>query len=276
MHHLKNIYRSFTFLLASMSITGFAAPNILFVSDIDDTIKISHVKSESASEIARNAFFNFSSFLGMSDLYNLVNKQEESPLMYYVSNAPQAIMDAPHRKFLKQFQFPQFTNLKTNYGLGDDFKVTTIMNLVDINNADILILLGDNGERDPAIFCELKKELKNRNIKIYSFIHWLYQYAERDTDCNDPLGEKNIPYVTPVEVALELQKVGILPSDQVSAFVNDLVPKILKDAADPTTSKSFPYWQDCKGYHWNPLSSSSSEPINALKNFIDQRCAKNQ
>ena len=84
------------------SLTVQAKSKILFISDVDDTIKISHVRSKADS--ASNAFFNYKSFLGMSKLYQLVSKAPDVNI-FYVSNAPSFLMNSNHKKFLNQFNF---------------------------------------------------------------------------------------------------------------------------------------------------------------------------
>ncbi len=268
----KNISYLFVSLLIFTSLSSSAAEKILFISDIDDTIKISHIRSKSDS--ASTAFSNFSTFTGMSDLYNLLNQSSDFSI-YYVSNAPQFLMHSSHSKFLNQFQFPQSEHLKTRENLSDDqFKVKTILGLVKSESPDILILVGDNGEQDPNTFHTIRSSLKNSKIKILTFVHWLYPELNLLRP-SKYLDDNDVAYVTPSEIILHLEEAAIISPSKASDFLSQNISDVFNETREPKkNTKTFPAWFDCRGYQWkHPESQSQSALAQQLKSLLAQKCS---
>lgn len=268
--------KHFLFLLAFVvgSLNTEAKSKVLLISDVDDTIKIAHVRSKSDS--ASNAFFNFKSFLGMSELYHLVLKTPDTNI-FYVSNAPSFLMNSSHKKFLTQFKFPQVQNLKTRDNPSDDqFKTKTILGLVKKETPEFLILIGDNGEHDTSIFQGIRDLLSDTPIQVITFIH--SAYADGDGDDKEkvePLLPEDISFVTPIEIVLHLELMNIITFKDFSDYSNALIPKILNSNKGAQSSLSFPAWKNCSQYTWNhPTIEDQPESINTLKDYVASQCHK--
>jgi hypothetical protein len=249
--------------------SSFASSRVLVVSDVDDTIKHSHVRS--AVDTGLNALWDFKSFPGMADLYREIKQQSEVNI-FYVSNAPTSMMHSRHLRFLQTFRFPQPDNLITRPSVTDDkFKFTTIMNLVEQENPQILILVGDNGESDPLYFQALRESLAPRSIQIYSYVHMVYSSTTYNLA---PLSADDIPYVTPLEIGLHLYSKGVLTENGYDAISSELMNKLRLDLSDFLQSKTFPDWQDCVDFKWpENLPEKPSEDLEKIKQRIKIRCS---
>lgn len=264
-----------TTILLSLAFTlvAQAKSRVVLVSDVDDTIKLSHVRSTLSSTV--NAFWNYKPFLGMAELYNLIYNQPETNI-YYVSNAPDLIMDSNHRDFLYEFGFPQRDNLKTRSNIFSKlFKRNTIVKIVQEENPEVLILIGDNGEHDPKVFQSVRDalSLSHPKLKILSYVHVAYSRVEGDDEPLDQLTSNEVPYVTPVEIAYYLQKNGILALQDYRSYYLNMIPLILSDTQHPDRSSSFPDWKDCAGYKWSiEIPPTESNALEQLKDFVGVRC----
>lgn len=263
------------FFLCLICVDLSAKSKILVVSDIDDTIKISHIHSKADS--AANAFFNYKSFLGMPELYDLILQNSDTNI-YYVSNAPSFLMHSNHAKFLKMFSYPQSINLITRGNSNDNqFKVKTILNLVQSEEPETLILIGDNGEADPQTINKVTESLKNSPTKVISFIHFLYSKTI-DGGKLPPLPEGIHPYITPIEIALYLTLENLFTQQVFTDFSQALVPKILaSEKVKGASSLAFPNWMDCSGFSWNhPSLENEPESVKNLKVYVTQKCSSNK
>lgn len=263
---MKRILFLLVFVVGSLN--AEAKSKVLLISDVDDTIKIAHVRSKSDS--ASNAFFNFKSFLGMSELYHLVLKTPDTNI-FYVSNAPSFLMNSSHKKFLTQFNFPNVQNLKTRDNPSDNqFKTKTILSLVKNETPEVLILIGDNGEHDTSFFQGIRKSLSDKPIQVFTFIHSAYSDGDEGSKV-EPLLPEDVSFVTPVEIAIHLQFANIITFNDFSDYANSLIPKILETKEG--TSLSFPAWKNCVDYNWNhPDVEGQPENMIALKDYIATRC----
>lgn len=263
------------FFLCLISVDLSAKSRVLVISDIDDTIKISHIHSKTDS--AANAFFNYKSFLGMPELYDLILQNSDANI-YYVSNAPTFLMHSNHAKFLKKFNYPQSNNLITRDNSNDNqFKVKTILNLVQAEGPETLILIGDNGEADPQTINKVMESLKNSSTKVISFIHFLYSKTIEGGKL-PPLPEGIHPYITPIEIALYLTLENLFTQQVFTNFSQDLTPKILaSEKAKGASTLTFPKWMACSGFSWNhPSFQNEPESIKDLKIYVTQKCSSNK
>ena len=76
----------------------------LLISDIDDTVKVSHIRSLKGA--VSNAFRTNNIFKGMADLYKSVAKDSGAKIIY-LTNAPEKILGYSHTRTLKNGRFPK-------------------------------------------------------------------------------------------------------------------------------------------------------------------------
>ncbi|MBC7467345.1 MAG: DUF2183 domain-containing protein [Bdellovibrio sp.] len=258
---------------------------VLLVSDIDDTIKNSHVLS-TVAKLAQGPNIT-AAFTGMSQLYTLLNSQKNIKIVY-LSNAPQEVAGIPairffHQSFLDYNKFPK-GDLLLRADLKDmNHKITQLRLLMQTQKPTDVILVGDNGERDSEIYHQLTEEYKNQNIKFVTFIHQLYSSKRKialdqilGTDLFSEVGKvistEQFGYVTPVEIALQLHQEGLLSDTNKQWMIDRMAPYIASqprtrfDASGETTFAAF---EDCSDFQWRwPVFRE----INGLVEKIRTQC----
>ena len=258
---------------------------VLLVSDIDDTIKNSHVLN-TAAKLTQGPNFT-AAFTGMSQLYSLLNAQKDIKIVY-LSNAPQDLAGVPairffHQKFLDYNKFPKGDLLLRADPKDMNHKITQLRNLMQTESPTDVILIGDNGERDSAIYHQLTEEYKNQNIRFVTFIHQLYS-AKRKTTLDQILGTQlfsevgkvisaeQYGYVTPVEISLQLHQEGLLADTNKQWMVDKMAPYIARQPRarfDANGETTFAAFEDCSDFQWRwPVFRE----INALVEKIKIEC----
>ena len=248
-----------------------AGTPILIVSDIDDTLKQAYVRSPLRKSI--NAFFDYAEFPGMSDLYRNLN-QNSAATIHYVSNAPEYLMQKRHQRFLEQFNFPHPQNLHTRPDIDNDsFKVEMILGLVEKEQPEVLVLIGDDGECDPVYFYMIRQALASSKIKIISFVHSVYSQFDFPKDLLSSPATASFYYVTPVEIALNLHHLGLLGESQLQEVTSALLPKLLEDLRNTSQSYTFPQWKDCSEAErqW-PQPPAPLAGLEELRSLVSKRC----
>lgn len=249
-------------------LSGFAfsseAKKVLLVSDIDDTIKISHVlNKESAAARATNIT---AVFTGMSQLYQLITR-EKNVQVTYLSNAPDEIaglspIRALHQKFLNYNHFPAGDLLLRKNLQDQNHKITQLRRLINENKPDVMILIGDNGERDAEIYHQFSEE--NKDVKMITFIHLLYSVNPKSTisrilngyfstDTGKPTYNEQFGFVTPIEIALQLNAEGLLSNESQQWMVDKIAPVIVRQTRsrlDIIGETTFPAFEDCSDFTW--------------------------
>jgi len=161
------------------------------VSDIDDTIKITHVPAGKRT-VLRNTFLKpFRAAEGMRERYLKFAADagaSSDTSFHYVSGSPWQLY-APLRRFLfEQEQFPAGTvhmkNLRKNlldrgalrdimaFAVGGDLatldqKVRQITNLMIHLPRRKFILVGDSGEKDPEVYRAIQKLFPDQVLQVY-------------------------------------------------------------------------------------------------------------
>lgn len=154
------------FLLFGLTLL-FANPlhaKTLIVSDIDDTIKLTDVLNSNL-EIVRNGLFSKKAFSGMSTLYRELGSSAE---IYYVSGSPEVIKPVL-TNFMSENKFPQGRNLLLRPMKVESFdhKIASITKLIEAKQPDEVILIGDDGEKDPEIYDQISKHYPSKVTGIY-------------------------------------------------------------------------------------------------------------
>lgn len=260
-------------IFAAIFWLSHAQAKVLVVSDIDDTIKISHVVDTADSVVSAVETYNV--FLGMSDLYRVFQSHwGKDAEILYLSNAPAWLMEDLHREFLQQNKFPKGQLSLVSFTESTaDHKLNQIRAKLKSGRYQTVLLIGDNGERDPFIYAHIQKEYPN--LKVKTFIHQLYSVkAEEDDYQGVALQENQIGFVTPIEIMLELGAEKILPEERIAPVIDSLSRFIQKTTLDEETGEiMFPVWEDCRDFHWK--WESQQEEVRQLKSFVLNRCAQN-
>ncbi len=257
----------------------------LVISDIDDTIKLSHILSKGGA-VAR-AVDSDSWFYGINYLYQVLLQNNPSAKIAYLSAAPEVILESTHTKLLAKGNFPKgFYIARTQFISGKDHKLKAIRNLLNKYKPRKAILIGDNGERDSIVYNQITKEYKKQNIEFYTYIRFAYskknqKYAHK----LNPIYPGQFLFVTPIEMAIELYKQKNLTQQTVQNLTEQLIDPILYEATDLRRGVlAFPEFVDCRGFKWPYATSDEAlipilddqiliEKMDKLKEKVEYRCS---
>ena len=160
------------------------------VSDIDDTIRITHVPAGKKT-VLRNTFLReFRAAEGMRERYCALAVQagpDADVCFHYVSGGPWQLFARLHEFFIDEQQFPRGTfhmkNLRknllepgalqtiTNFAIGGDLatldqKIRQITALMIHFPRRKFILIGDSGEKDPEVYRAIRKLFPKQVIRV--------------------------------------------------------------------------------------------------------------
>ena len=149
------------------------ANGLSVVSDIDDTIKHSHVRDR--RELMLNTFAReFTAVPGMAERYQALAAQAVA--VHYVSSGPIQLYP-PLAAFLIDAGFPpgsvhlrdstSLQNVVPTHAISYAHKLSTIRTLLDDFPGRQFVLIGDSGEADPEIYGQLAREQPARIVAIH-------------------------------------------------------------------------------------------------------------
>lgn len=241
----------------------------LIVSDIDDTIKASHVLS--LFDSAKNALDTDDPMHGMSLLYHVMKSEIADSEIAYVTNASPFLMENSHLKFLKRNQFPSGKLLLRKNIFDQTFKFKTISNLINTLHPDTVILIGDNGEKDNESYKKVVDSFKQSHIHFFQFIRIDYDYENNGKH----LLENQKGFITSAEIALELFKNKILNNtNSLENIISSSIQEVPSDNEDFADEPLYlPGWVTCSQH--NPDLSDVFElspKVEILQKMIFQRC----
>lgn len=281
----KNIYLSVVAFLCSVVFIGALAKAdtlsslkgqkpVLLISDIDDTIKVSHILS---SLKFLRAADSETPFAGMAPLYQLISYDYGVRLkIVYLSNAPKDIlgyepMKIAHEKLLKLNKFPTGELLLRESLLDQHHKINAIRKLVMQNNPELVIMIGDNGEKDIEIYAEAAQELTNLGIRSETYIHQLYSKLARWEVGKLPEATQT-GFVTPVEIAIDLNAKKLVSEHTLDWMLTKVGPYIYQESIfkfDALSPITFPLFKDCSDFKWKwPVNSKNY----AHHQFLIDKC----
>ena len=263
---MKNLIAVFVVLFAFS-----AHAQTLFVSDIDDTVKLANIQD--LSESAVYAFDDESRFAGMSSLYNAIVQDNPGITLAYLSRAPEWFMKKTHTRFLANGKFPQGHYIGRTKFSSDEHKYKMLQALIESTKPKKVILIGDNGEFDADVYAQIVETYAQEGIEFYQFIRIVYSetlFFNKAT----PLQPGQVGFVTPAEIALELQKAGLMTPTTVEALLQVVVKDILKPSKKAQNKVfAFPDYVDCRDFQWQWDESLAQYPVlPALKARIESRC----
>lgn len=257
-------------LLLTFGFSPAHAKTIL-ISDIDDTIKISHVLDK--TEAVKNAFRTDNVFGGMSSLYRALKLDNPDLKFFYVTNAPKQIMQRYHTEFLIRHSFPK-GGLRLRPSLFEDnFKVTEVRKILKTEEPTTVILIGDNGEKDPVVYAQIQKE--NPQIRFLTYIHIDY-YSRASEDRGASLKPGQIAYVTSWDLLLQLRQQAMVTEASANQFLKYFSLVFLQESQDlKVGSVVIPAWMDCRDFSWTAQDQNLVEidKANLVREKILNRCS---
>lgn len=185
----------------------------IIISDLDDTIKMTNVKSP--AQAARNVLLSTKVFEPMPKLLAEMDKYTDET--HIVSASPK-ILNTRIKKLLEKHQI-QYKELHTR-GFADlldkkKFKIETINNL--IKNDKEVILIGDNTQADDDIYQTLKKMNPDKTFTIY--IHKVTESGK--------ISDSSFSFITAFDIAVNEYKEKRMNFYGVTTVANQII-KTLK------------------------------------------------
>lgn len=241
---------------------------VFLVSDIDDTVKLAHIQSY------KDAFFyaldDESRFLGMSELYQAAVRENPDLQVVYLSAAPTWLMEKRHRQLLQNGSFPAGRYIGRSHYSSEVHKFETLKYLISQGKPKTVILIGDNGEKDALVYQRIRDEFRAEGIQFLQFIRIVYS----PRSVVEALSPEQVNFVTPFEIAMELEKNRLLSGRVVEDLFASLLPEFLKEKrSEKNKTFTFPYFVNCAMYRWQ---WDDQLPLRAglvnLKHRIHQRC----
>lgn len=267
-------YGLFSFLIAVLVTVScsFASAQTLLVSDVDDTIKLAHVQNY--KDMIYYAFDDSSRFMGMSDLYNLIVQDNPDMQVVYLSRAPTWIMKKRHLSLLKKGAFPEGRYIGRENLSRSTHKVEALRGVIEEFKPKKVILIGDNGEADPAVYAQIAEEYRASGIQFFQFIRIVYSKSLYTPVKPATLISSQTGFVTPVEISLELESQGLLHKTSVEKLLATKGADLSNpDLKERNGEYAFPYFVDCSSFQWRwdaRLAEFAALP--ALRTRIFQRC----
>lgn len=238
-----NSILSLVAILFSLTISAqsLAGQKILLISDVDDTIKVSNVRD--SLEKVSFAVFKDSLFYGMNLVYKSIEKDSfksgEVAEFYYLSNGWKPTVVESHGAILNNYNFPTPQNYIAR-NLKEvltkvPHKKNNIAKLVNEVQPEILILVGDNGEKDPEVYNEIANKIQKaysangKKIKILTYIHTVYKPKNLKTS---DLYPGQIPFSNAAELAVLLNEEKIISVTEALKVVINMMAKVKKEKSN--------------------------------------------
>lgn len=149
--------------LGGLSVSANESPRYQVVSDVDDTVKATHVTSKLAA--AYNGLFRNQSFSGMPALLQGMAKSAE---VTFISGSPLSLR-LKLKYFLKSRNFPAHTLFLRDWFREKDqsaYKRERLERLARFST-NPFILIGDDTEADPEIYAQFASDHPGRVLAIY-------------------------------------------------------------------------------------------------------------
>lgn len=216
----------------------------LFISDIDDTIKISYVLDKS-NKVSNTIMLN-NHFYGMAQLYQAYKVVDPAAQFAYLSAAPRYIMSKAHKQFLHHNRFVTGEVFLRENLSDENFKIATIRSLIIKHRPEKIIMIGDNGERDPHIYAQAQLDFPEIPMKIY--IHQVYSVHNREDTGAAPQPNQT-QFVTAIDLARSLLANGQIPQNIFDSLASAILPTIVNQPLkDSRGSLAIPAWVDCRDF----------------------------
>jgi phosphatidate phosphatase APP1 len=225
---------------------------LLLISDLDDTIKISHTQSKLVT--VYRGLFRSSAFAGMAQLYCELIGEHPNSEFHLVSSSPPQIRRKIER-FLHKNDFPVAEICLRDWIRQTSivkYKLGTILDLVEKTSWPV-ILIGDDTEHDPEVFAHVHKRFPEKIAARY-----LRTVKGRD------LPEGSAGFFTAFDVACAELSAGRLSNESVLR-VGEAVLKAEKN------SRLIPWFSIRPPARTAPFADDAANPVSALWRAIQER-----
>lgn len=226
-------------------------PGVLLISDLDDTIKISHTQSRLVT--VYRGLFRSSAFAGMAQLYGELLHAASSEFCLVSSSPPQ--IRGKIEYFLEKNGFPEARIFLRDWIRQTSivkYKLGTILSLVEKAERPVL-LIGDDTEHDPEVFAHVAKRFPEKVAARY-----LRTVKGRE------LPEGSHGFFTAFDVACAELAAGRLANDQVLRIGQAVL-------GAKKGSRLIPWFSIRPTARATPFAHAPDSPLQALWKAIQDR-----
>jgi hypothetical protein len=255
---------------AIASVSAQASEPFLIVSDIDDTVKLTHV--EKAVRAGANGVFANDTFLGMATLYQEMAKaglpsssKAKQGTVTYLSASPRALRGKLRRNLVKWAGFPDGEIILRDYFTQHDIPKYKLEALAKLANQESrpFILVGDDTEHDPELFLEFSgSQSASKTTAIY---------IRRNN--HRVLPEGVTPFFTPLEVGMAEVESGRLSVEALVRVGESMLSELKKDRED-ALEVLFPSFSYCPEKEYRRLPIGPVASTNGRLVSVIQKVAK--
>ena len=243
---------------------SISANAVTIISDLDDTIKITHVK---AVQAIKRTLLSTDVFLGMPELMRAFKSSPKNKL--FIVSGSYVFVRGPVAKLLSQNGIEADHIYLAN---GGSKKPAILDQLVNAAKDDV-ILLGDDQENDPIYYKAIQKKYPSKIKAVY--IHQLNDVV---------LPENQIGYLSAYEVAAYETTAGRLTLQNLDAVKENIEGNLDFKKNDPFYSrkvsrKLIPHWQECNQQSLKRvlgptrnLTLANSDFLNRIEQIAIQNC----
>ena len=269
---MRNLFAIHTLSLL-LTLSAYASGPVILVTDIDDTIKVSHVLDKDSA--LANVSQKDNAFLGMPQLYRAMVQERKVDQVFYLSNAPARVMTVYHQRFLASSGFPSGV-LLLKEGADRDHKVSSLRTIIRKQKPRELILIGDNGERDTEFYAQIVSE--HPGLKITTFIRHAYSVEGFDRRSGKPLERGQLGFASSIDLAEKIGQRGYLSAVAYERLALEIIPRALTEGKllKRGLHIMFPAWLDCRDYRVEKLYSTPATAalVQSFEIKLQNRCTR--
>lgn len=225
--------KSFLTLILSLLFSFTANAKTLVIADIDDTLRVTNRVYGTYMEQLNNILNLEQPFSGTKALMDVFHAKKAT--IVYLTAAVEPITEVSEA-FLYHNGYPQNYRFiyKEIWQDTEAFKTAEILALIKKEKPTEVILIGDNGEKDPAAYARVQEAYPSTQV----YIHYLYKYGTSVP----VLPEGQVGYITTAEVAAHLEHQGVLTAQESSSVMNVVWEDL--NASLPEQHLVLPVWSD--------------------------------
>lgn len=196
--------------IPALGVAG-AADSFILVSDVDDTVKVTNVRSFDAG--AKSAVASELVFAGMPELYRvLLGENSSAERLEFLSGSP-SILSHKVSELLNDAYFPAHNmtlrGWRELFSSACNYKAKHMQVMYGASK-DKLLLVGDDTESDPEVYAAFSSQKSTDQV--------LGIYIHRITGRALPLG--SVMFVTAYDIAIKEYVAGRLTEEQVALVGN--------------------------------------------------------
>lgn len=154
----------FILIFATISVKSQTYRNVIVISDLDNTYKITH--SRFPPKDLWNIFFSQKTYTGMTNMFKKM--QKNGAKIFFLSNQTKSPKRNIQKMFAKENIKPDSLILrKSILHSGKKYKFNAIISIIKQYSDKNFILLGDNLAHDQEIYSIIQEKYPQRILQVY-------------------------------------------------------------------------------------------------------------